>query len=255
MYVTRSAHAALDVMQEKRVDYFWNVDSNRSLSDSLRGFTKITPLREKAPKGFLCSGKRLTKVQTTARPEHVWPEEWTPIGNTAQNPENKSGKTRSQNSTMLDDCEKSTLLVLMTKITKKLSKNARRKLVRPCGSSHAAQKESSDQQHESGCGGNRISPGSRDHLWSCSGISWIHKTTSGAFSAEKSLKITLQAKDLLRWPITMWFTNLFLRHKRWSFRMRKQQWTRNGRSSRRFQPGNSTRWRGKKGGYSRSTQR
>ena len=32
--VTRSAHSGLDVMQEKRVDDCWNVDSNSSLTDS-----------------------------------------------------------------------------------------------------------------------------------------------------------------------------------------------------------------------------
>ena len=37
--VTRSLCTALDVMQVKRVDDCWNVDSNRSLSDSWKGFT------------------------------------------------------------------------------------------------------------------------------------------------------------------------------------------------------------------------
>ena len=32
--VTRSAHTDLDVLQEKRIDDYWNVDSIRSLSDS-----------------------------------------------------------------------------------------------------------------------------------------------------------------------------------------------------------------------------
>ena len=32
--VTRSTHNDLDVMQEKRIDDYWNVDSNRNLSDS-----------------------------------------------------------------------------------------------------------------------------------------------------------------------------------------------------------------------------
>ena len=40
--VTRSTHADLDVMQEKRIDDYWNVDSNKHLSDSWRGFTKFT---------------------------------------------------------------------------------------------------------------------------------------------------------------------------------------------------------------------
>ena len=36
---TRSTYTDLDVMQEKRVDDHWNVDSNRSLSDPWKGFT------------------------------------------------------------------------------------------------------------------------------------------------------------------------------------------------------------------------
>ena len=35
--VTRSTHTDLDVLQEKRIDDYWNVDSNRSLSDSWKG--------------------------------------------------------------------------------------------------------------------------------------------------------------------------------------------------------------------------
>ena len=31
--------------------------------------------------------------------------------------------------------------------------------------------------------------------------------------------------------ITIWFTSLFVCHKRWKFRTQKQQWTKNGRSS------------------------
>ena len=31
------------------------------------------------------SGERLTKIQTTTRPDHVWPEIWTKIGKASQN--------------------------------------------------------------------------------------------------------------------------------------------------------------------------
>ena len=72
--VTRSTHQDPDVLQEKRIDDCWNVDSNRPLSDSWTGFTKFTLLKEKPPKGCLWSGRRLTKVQTTSRPDHVWQE-------------------------------------------------------------------------------------------------------------------------------------------------------------------------------------
>ena len=50
----------------------------------------------------------------------------------------------------------------------------------------------------------------------------------------KITKITSQVKHTVQWPITMWFTSLFRCFERRKFLMRKQQWTRNGRSSRRF---------------------
>ena len=42
--VTRSTHTDLDVMQEKKNDDYWNVDSSKHLSDSWRGFTKFNLL-------------------------------------------------------------------------------------------------------------------------------------------------------------------------------------------------------------------
>ena len=64
-----------------------NVDSNRGLSLSLKGFTKFTLLKEKPPKGYMWAGARLTKVQTTTIPDHVQLEVWSKIGNAAQNRE------------------------------------------------------------------------------------------------------------------------------------------------------------------------
>ena len=40
---TRSSHTDFGVMQEKRIDDYWKVDSNRRLSDSCGGFTKFSP--------------------------------------------------------------------------------------------------------------------------------------------------------------------------------------------------------------------
>ena len=56
-----------------------------------RSFIKIwvgesTELGSKTPEGFMWS-RRLTKIQTTTRPDHVWPEVWTKIGKAAQNRE------------------------------------------------------------------------------------------------------------------------------------------------------------------------
>ena len=77
----------IDVTRSTHTDLFWNVDLNRSLSDSWKGFTKFTLLKEKPPKGYIWSVERLTKVQTTARPDYVWPKVWTKIGKAAQNRE------------------------------------------------------------------------------------------------------------------------------------------------------------------------
>ena len=71
-------------MQEKRVDDYWSVGLNRSLSDSWKGFTKFTLLKEKPTKGKVWSGWRLTKIQGTTRPEKVWPQVWTKIGKAAR---------------------------------------------------------------------------------------------------------------------------------------------------------------------------
>ena len=96
--VTRSTHTDLDVMQEKRIGDYWNVDSNRNFSDSWKCFTKFTLLVEKPPNGRDClKFKRLwdqikydlkygAKLRKPRRIE-----------------KNKNGKARSQNSTMLDD--------------------------------------------------------------------------------------------------------------------------------------------------------
>ena len=88
--VMRSTHADLGVAQEKRNDDYWNVDENRSSSDSWTGFTKFTVLKETPPKVYLWSGWRLTKIQTTTRPDHVWLETWSRIG------KSRSEKTKTR---------------------------------------------------------------------------------------------------------------------------------------------------------------
>ena len=98
MDVRRSTFSDLDIAQEKRIDDCWNVDGNKNLSDSRSGFTKFSVLKETPPKGYMWSGERLTKIQTTLHPDHVWPEAWTRIGKAAQRKENKMGtrKTKAQ---------------------------------------------------------------------------------------------------------------------------------------------------------------
>ena len=81
---SRTTHTNLDVMQESRIDDFWNIDGSRDVSDSWTGFTQFTLSSEKPPEGYKCSGARLTKRQATSRPDHLWPELWTKLGRNAK---------------------------------------------------------------------------------------------------------------------------------------------------------------------------
>ena len=120
--VTRSTHADLDVVQEERVDDFWNVDSNRSLSDSWKGCTKFTLLQEKPPTGCMCPGGDWQKFKRLPDQIMYGQKYGRKLVKPLRIEENKNGKTRRQNSTLLEDWEEFTSLILMTRITKKLFK-------------------------------------------------------------------------------------------------------------------------------------
>ena len=78
--VSSTTHTNLDVMQEKCIDDYWNIDGSRDLSDPWTGFTQFTLLGEKPPDGFMWSGWRLTRKQLTSRPDYLWPELGTKLG-------------------------------------------------------------------------------------------------------------------------------------------------------------------------------
>ena len=84
MDVPRTTHTNLDVKQEKRIDDYWNIDGPRDLSDPWTGFTQFSSLEEKAPDGYMWSGRRLTRKQLTSRPDHLWPELWKSMGKHAK---------------------------------------------------------------------------------------------------------------------------------------------------------------------------
>ena len=74
--VTRTTFSSLDVLLEKNTEDYWNVDGEKELSGAWTGFTKFVPLQERPPDGYTWSGERLTRRQTTSRPENVWPDMW-----------------------------------------------------------------------------------------------------------------------------------------------------------------------------------
>ena len=51
--VSRTTNTNLDVMQERRIDDYWNIDGSRDLSCSWTGFTQCTFLEEKPPDGYM----------------------------------------------------------------------------------------------------------------------------------------------------------------------------------------------------------
>ena len=69
--VTGATCANLDLLQEQRINDYWNVVVDRTLSHSWTGFTKFTLLNEKLPQGYMWFGRRLTKIQATTRPVNV----------------------------------------------------------------------------------------------------------------------------------------------------------------------------------------
>ena len=74
--VVRTTDTTSDVMSEKRVEDYWNVDGEKELSGAWTGFTRFLVLIEKPPDGYTWSGWRLTRKQTTSRPDTVWPDMW-----------------------------------------------------------------------------------------------------------------------------------------------------------------------------------
>ena len=74
--VTRTTDATLDVMLESSTDDYWNIDGDKELSDAWTGFTRFILLNERPLDGYTWSGERLTRKQTTSRPDKLWPEMW-----------------------------------------------------------------------------------------------------------------------------------------------------------------------------------
>ena len=55
--VTRVTHTTVDVLQECRIDYCWNIDGSRDLSDSWKDFRQFTLLKGNPPEGYMWSGR------------------------------------------------------------------------------------------------------------------------------------------------------------------------------------------------------
>ena len=85
--VPRTSNTSLDVLLEKNIDDYCNVVGDRELSGTWTGFTRFTVLNEKPTDGFSWFGARLTRKQTTSRPDTLWPEIWKDVSDASERKE------------------------------------------------------------------------------------------------------------------------------------------------------------------------
>ena len=82
--VTRTKYTSLDVLLEKNIEDYWNVDEEKELSDAWTSFTRFILLNERPPDAYTWSGVRLTRKQTNSRPDDVWPDMWKHMSDAAK---------------------------------------------------------------------------------------------------------------------------------------------------------------------------
>ena len=95
----------LDVLLECRMDDYWNVDGDRELLVPGTAFTQFTILEEVPRDGCTWSGKRLTKVQATLRPDYHWQKVWSSMSKTLNTKMERTALLKSRSSTMLEKRE------------------------------------------------------------------------------------------------------------------------------------------------------
>ena len=82
--VTRTTFSSSDVLLEENIEDYWNMDGGKELSDAWTGFTRFILLNERPPDGYTWSGERLTRKQSTSRPDNVWPDMWKHMSDAAE---------------------------------------------------------------------------------------------------------------------------------------------------------------------------
>ena len=161
------------------MDGHWNVDGDRNQSVLWSGFTQFTLLREKPPDGRALSGERLTKIQATSRPDHLWPEIWSGRSEEAQRRDKQQWSIEKPK---LDNARKveARLLLSIRKMwsSKKPWKKVRNKLeaAMPCNVQKHQRRES--------CG--KESDNRRPKVCMHRGSSWIYEKAVGKNSTQRS---------------------------------------------------------------------
>ena len=211
--VTRSSYTKLDVLQEMRINDYWNSDENRSLLDSWKRFTKFTLLKEKPPKGYVWSGGRLTKNQATTRNDNVWPKVLTKIGKTTQKREKQEWANEKPKLVDAQRLRGIYFSDLQDEGHKNIIENATRKLevlmhaAMPC--KKVTKGPTRFQETEAKSDASNTAPKKKACLYRES--SCVYETTLGIISTKKkNTKIIPQARHTTRCHIAIWHTRLFL---------------------------------------------
>ena len=177
-----STRTNLDVMQERRIDDYWNIDGSRDLSNSWTGFTQFTLSEEKPPDGYMWSGERLTRKQLTSRPDFLWPGLWEKIG---KNAKLKERQKWSHEESLLDNARKLRGIYVIDPEDKELNetiRNARKKLETPVAPAMPSKISKDSQNCGNGDKSNKIKIKTCVYL----GSQWIYKTACGRISTELS---------------------------------------------------------------------
>ena len=232
MDVSRTTHTKLDVMQESRIDDYWNIDGSRDLSDSRTGFTQFTLLEEKPPDGSLWSGRRLTRKQLTSSPDHLWPEFWTKLERNAKLREKHQW---SNEQPKLDNARRLRWIYFIDpedKEFKETIRNARKKLETPMALATLCKTNKKSKRGET-----RGKSNDFKSQFACI----LEASESTRMRMEESLPNyhedhisgkrdnSLQHYNLLH--------KFFLCLKPWRFPEQEQQWKKNGRNLKRFRRG------------------
>ena len=186
-------------------------------------FHNVHCIKWKTSDGYTWCGERLSRKQTTSRPDTLWPEIWKDMSEALNRKEKQKWaleKPRLDNALKLRGIY---FIDPADEEVKDIMKNARRMLEVPMPVAMPC-KTRRDKNRET-C----RTIGGHKTKYACiveAGES-TRKRLEGIFI--KIMKTTLQGKESIHWTTTISCTNLFLCLTQWKDQMRKLQWTKNGK--------------------------
>ena len=160
----------------------------------------------------MCSGRRLTKIQTTSCPEHTCLTLGQDVEKPLKEEKNKNGQSRSRNSNTPEICEEFILLIWVAKSTETS--------LRMQGESWRHQRQLQCHVKEcflknangNCCFKNRKSQGiwSEDKIQLYHWSPWIQKTKSRVSNEKSSWRTHREKKGRIRYCITIYLVHIFI---------------------------------------------